>query len=809
MAQKRKLGYTINDIISPNQLEDVWDASSPSTTDVAGSGSSSEIPGGGMAGAVTLYGGYLQSENFVHNTSGWQLTPDSAEFNVGVSVDELHIPDEVTANSFHVDTTGNAWWGCTPANFVSNNDNATAYVLKTGNAKFQNVTLTGSVIVQDLQAGTDLSLMEFSHDIEFTPISDDEVAWSAGTITMSNGVTFTIKGGGYSAGIESSSINVDLNATSPDVAKLDATHVVVVQDDNGTANGVLNIFAISGGYGISTTTTFTFHSSEVRTPVVTRIDNTHFAVSFREESSSDGSIKIYSVDGSYNVTEQESFVYDSTNGGESRDMILLDSSHLMLAYTVTSGSSYVSVYAFDGSYQITLTTSHTIAGSTLHDISIGMFSSSAFAIAARVATTNYTITKTFSIDGSYNITEEDSSTLTAYNGAKPRCLVLDATHYVVAHNEYTNSGIWVRTFSIDGSYTISAIDSLKVLSIGGSQTIGFDIFKIDVNNIVLAYGAGVAPYYLKSMSLSINNIYEIAVVDSATVGDQGAASVEVVSYDSTHYIATDTSTANDIDVRVIGQTFFSTGSITAATVVYFDSAVSTTELQSSSLMSDAVGANKILIGYTQAATDPTSTAQFIPTRGVGGLTVNEDQIFVPNLAAIVADLGAITAGTITLDSSGYIRGGQTAYNTGTGFFLGYSSSAYKFSIGDGTNKLTWDGTKMVIDGAFVVKQPIETYSPSSGGTATLDLSLSNDHRVTLTSTGGCTVALSNVSTGQRFLVSITQSSSGSGAVTWFSTIRWADGAAPTLSTGASKRDTFGFICTGTNTYDGFILGMNI
>ena len=30
------------------------------------------------------------------------------------------------------------------------------------------------------------------------------------------------------------------------------------------------------------------------------------------------------------------------------------------------------------------------------------------------------------------------------------------------------------------------------------------------------------------------------------------------------------------------------------------------------------------------------------------------------------------AGAITLDTNGLIKGGQTAYNTGTGFFLGYS-----------------------------------------------------------------------------------------------------------------------------------------
>jgi len=83
---------------------------------------------------------------------------------------ELHIPDEdATANSFHVNTAGDSWWGATKTNFDSDNDNATAYVLKTGVAKFQSVTAESTTTIenikivgritagQDLTAGFDLT----------------------------------------------------------------------------------------------------------------------------------------------------------------------------------------------------------------------------------------------------------------------------------------------------------------------------------------------------------------------------------------------------------------------------------------------------------------------------------------------------------------------------------------------------------------------------------------------------------------------------------------------------------------------------
>jgi hypothetical protein len=59
---------------------------------------------------------------------------------------------------------------------------------------------------------------------------------------------------------------------------------------------------------------------------------------------------------------------------------------------------------------------------------------------------------------------------------------------------------------------------------------------------------------------------------------------------------------------------------------------------------------------------------------------------------------AVTGGGITLSGGGSIKGGQTAYATGTGFFLGYSGGAYKFSIGDATHYLRWDGTAFTYSG---------------------------------------------------------------------------------------------------------------
>ena len=58
-----------------------------------------------------------------------------------------------------------------------------------------------------------------------------------------------------------------------------------------------------------------------------------------------------------------------------------------------------------------------------------------------------------------------------------------------------------------------------------------------------------------------------------------------------------------------------------------------------------------------------------------------------------------SSGGITLSSGGAIKGGQTAYDSGNGFFLGYTGGAYKFSVGNSSgNKFTWDGSTLGIVG---------------------------------------------------------------------------------------------------------------
>jgi len=168
-----------------------------------------------------------------------------------------------------------------------------------------------------------------------------------------------------------------------------------------------------------------------------------------------------------------------------------------------------------------------------------------------------------------------------------------------------------------------------------------------------------------------------------------------------------------------------TGNMSAINYIYLDIGTSITVLQTTTTASTAVGSGKILVAVAEDGTDE---ATFQVFGGIGGLNINGSsiaadsittnelaansvtatEINVSNLAAIEADLGSITAGNITIDASGYIKGGQTAYDTGSGFWLGYASTAYKFSLGDGTaaNSLKWDGTDLWVKGTKLTFQSL-------------------------------------------------------------------------------------------------------
>lgn len=109
--------------------------------------------------------------------------------------------------------------------------------------------------------------------------------------------------------------------------------------------------------------------------------------------------------------------------------------------------------------------------------------------------------------------------------------------------------------------------------------------------------------------------------------------------------------------------------------------------------------------------------------------------------------------------------------------------------------------------SMTAKTTVTAYTPAGAGTTTLDLSLGSIFTVTMPATTQ-TLAISNATVGQAFIVDIVNVT-GQGVLTWFTTIKWAGGSAPTLTGTNTKVDSFGFRVTSAGNYYGYIIGMNL
>jgi len=257
----------------------------------------------------------------------------------------------------------------------------------------------------------------------------------------------------------------------------------------------------------------------------------------------------------------------------------------------------------------------------------------------------------------------------------------------------------------------------------GATTFAGAPFSVSNTGALVASSATVAGALTTNAGSSLNGTYLNAnTVASASlnIAARGWTQTCAFSSPSSAQVNWSSGTFTASDGTAYSISAGNTGTISSRTYIYLDTAISTTTYQVTTSPGTAVGNGKVLIA---TALNGTTEATYQAFGGVGGLnidaasivadsiTANEIQagaitaakINVSQLSAISANLGAITAGTVTLDTSGYIRGGQTAYNTGVGFFLGYDGAAYKLSIGDSTtnNSLTWDGSVLSVNGSTI------------------------------------------------------------------------------------------------------------
>lgn len=141
-------------------------------------------------------------------------------------------------------------------------------------------------------------------------------------------------------------------------------------------------------------------------------------------------------------------------------------------------------------------------------------------------------------------------------------------------------------------------------------------------------------------------------------------------------------------------------------------------------------------------------------------------------------------------------------NPATGNFIGYNSGVAK-----------WQNASLTGYAALATGGGQETVSALGNVSGSVSLNLANGNVFSATLTGATTFSFTGAASGKACSIALylSQDATGSRAVTWpaSSTLKWAGGAAPTLTTTASALDILVFeTINGGTTWYGSLVGAN-
>lgn len=219
-------------------------------------------------------------------------------------------------------------------------------------------------------------------------------------------------------------------------------------------------------------------------------------------------------------------------------------------------------------------------------------------------------------------------------------------------------------------------------------------------------------------------------------------------------------------------------------------------------------------GNVVLATSPTLVT---PVLGVATATsINKVAITAP---ASSATLTIANGATLSVSSGGTLVLAGGTLTLGTSKSISISNSLTL--AGTDSTTITFQGTD-----TYVGRTTTDTLTNKTLTSPTINTPITNQGIIavsaqafdgtqkgsvfTRTLAGSETFTQSGFATGRAFIARVKQGSGTSYTVTWWSGITWiTPGAtAPVQTTTSNGFTSYGFICTGSNTFDGYLLGTN-
>ena len=568
------------------------------------------------------------------------------------------------------------------------------------------LTIKGSMVLGSINnvsissvpnsTATDISLLEYVHNLAFTATNATTVSWGSGTITMSNGRTFSISAGDTGTMSALNYIYLDpatsttvLQKTTTASTAMGANKILLATAQNGSGqstfqvyggagglkvgSGQINIannnWTYSGAFSASSATKVAWASGTLKTSdgtsySITGSDTGTMAVqtyiyfdlgtsstAFQTTTTATSAVgdgKILIAVASNNTNEATFQVFGGSGGNNidgSNIVPLSITAREIVNATITGAKIAATTVAAGNMVANTLTNAQIAAGTlTATELASGAVTS----VKSNLALRGWTQTCAFTLDGTHpeNKVGWSSGTLTASDGtaysiSAGNTGTMSAKNYI-----YLDIAVSTTAYQVTTTATTAIGDGKVLVAIAQNNTTE-SVFQVLNNN-----STNIDASNIVAGSLTANEIAASTITGAKIAATTIAAGNIVSATITATQIAAATITGSNIAATTIAASNIVSNTITATQIAA--NTITASQIAANTITASQIAANTITASQIAATTITASqiAAGTITGNEIHASTITSGNISVSQLSAITADLGAITAGTITVVGGG-------------------------------------------------------------------------------------------------------------------------------------------------------------